>query len=1027
MIFIISFIAEILLRPQFSFKENGVKFDLKNFYQVSPEGYPDIPAFPYILKIDGKIYDVKYKIIKIDTTEVIKNKKIEIAKRPQILSLPFIWKETKMKNVEEYPKSIVEFKGISYKGDTSIIMFLIYPGKYYKDDIYVFKGVKIEIDYKREYKKNNKNDDIELAIISNGEMKDYFQPLKEWKTEKGIPTAIFNIDSIVNVSQGRDIQEKLRNFIKELYIHHNLKYVILGGDVNVIPARVAFAMCSEAGYRPDEDSLRADLYYADLDGDWDFDGDNIFGEVEDSVDLIPEIAVGRVPANSPLDVINFVNKVISYEKNPGENITDALFSGMILWQNPYTDGGIAKNIISDFLPEDINVNKMYESSGLGYHDTLWKILNKGNGFFNHNGHGWYTGMWTASGNYISIPDVDTLKNTTYTIGFSIGCWVGAFDYDAVSEHFVNAKNGGVCMIANSRYGWGSPGNPGFGYSDRFDEVFFRKVFLENIKTVGDALNETKIHFSPLSMTENVYRWHQYQLNLLGDPSMVIWKKIPDTFNIVYIDSNRVRILNKGLPVESAFVCFNGNNYKRFFTGPNGEFTIDDDSLLITITKYGFLPLQIERNYSPELLFDIILSDDNDSLINPGETLFVSLFARSKDTIENISVKISSDDVLFLNDSIFIPVLYPEIDTIIERCFNFYASDTLSDCDIIRFNLNDTIHRNFYVASPKIRINNVRYLGDTIIVSLFNEGHTYIQNVTRLSYSFPSCVNPEKTIGIIKSGGYYEDTIFFTQRFNSTINYSLHKNLVPLIDTVFNFNGYSEFFDECEEESNFVISEDHMWHLSNHISYSGSYSWYCGLEETRTYINNQNSYILSRKFYPLGSSVLSFYYWYKFPNYGSDGLYVILCENNMEDTLDFIGSGGALLPIQDGWIRWEKEINPSDTFSIKFSFVSDGSVVDEGIYIDNILIRNISGISEDFPDKNSFKILKNINKLNLLYNSDKKDILEFMIYDITGRKKEVIKSVYKGINDIVITFDKIGIYFVFLGNRFVDKVIVLEER
>ncbi|GAH98023.1 unnamed protein product, partial [marine sediment metagenome] len=55
-----------------------------------------------------------------------------------------------------------------------------------------------------------------------------------------------------------------------------------------------------------------DLYFSDLDGNWNFDGDEKFGEVEDSLDLYPDVFVGRLPTNHNYEVCDYVDKINSY-------------------------------------------------------------------------------------------------------------------------------------------------------------------------------------------------------------------------------------------------------------------------------------------------------------------------------------------------------------------------------------------------------------------------------------------------------------------------------------------------------------------------------------------------------------------------------------------------------------------------------------------------------------------------------------------------------------------------------------------
>jgi len=78
-------------------------------------------------------------------------------------------------------------------------------------------------------------------------------------------------------------------------------------------------------------------------------------------------------------------------------------------------------------------------------------------------------------------------------------------------------------------------------------------------------------------------------------------------------------------------------------------------------------------------------------------------------------------------------------------------------------------------------------------------------------------------------------------------------------------------------------------------------------------------------------------------YGSDGLYVLVGYDGDWDTLDYIGSGGALDSILNfgvDWVPVRYDLNmyeAGDTLQVKFIFVSDGADVAEGVYIDDIYV------------------------------------------------------------------------------------------
>lgn len=71
-----------------------------------------------------------------------------------------------------------------------------------------------------------------------------FEPLARWKTEKGQRAAVVRISDIVDGVYGdfrtgaADLQETLRNFLKFVERRYRTQWVLLGGDVDVIPARM---------------------------------------------------------------------------------------------------------------------------------------------------------------------------------------------------------------------------------------------------------------------------------------------------------------------------------------------------------------------------------------------------------------------------------------------------------------------------------------------------------------------------------------------------------------------------------------------------------------------------------------------------------------------------------------------------------------------------------------------------------------------------------------------------------------------
>ncbi|MFQ5870150.1 MAG: C25 family cysteine peptidase, partial [Candidatus Zixiibacteriota bacterium] len=116
----------------------------------------------------------------------------------------------------------------------------------------------------------------EYVIITNEALASAFEPLAEWKTQKGVPAKIIFVSEIESSYPGVDTQEKIRNFLMEAYMS-GLKWVLLGGDESVVPIRYCYP--NDTNTQKGLVKLQiTDLYYADFTGDWEVDGDGIWGE-----------------------------------------------------------------------------------------------------------------------------------------------------------------------------------------------------------------------------------------------------------------------------------------------------------------------------------------------------------------------------------------------------------------------------------------------------------------------------------------------------------------------------------------------------------------------------------------------------------------------------------------------------------------------------------------------------------------------------------------------------------------------------
>ena len=843
--------------------------------------------------------------------------------------------------------------------------------------------------------------EYEYVIITGSNYVDEFQPLADWKGQKGIPDTIVTRGWIEANYAGYDIREQIRNFIIDAYGSWGTRWILLGGDTNVIPSRTAFAMKCEANHHAKEDSIRADLYFADLDGDWDADGDHIYGEVADSVDLYADVIIGRASVSSQSEATAWVDKILLYEQAPQpDQALKMLFAAEELWVWPtYTDGGVHKDMIDDqsVPPRFDPIKKLYQSLGNESADSVRHYINQGQNLINHDGHCWTNVMSMGDGSF-NLTDMDNLTNADEpAILYSIGCWPAAFDFDCMAEHWTNNPDGGgVAFIGNSRYGWGSPGNPGYGYSDILDSRFFHEVLVGGQTCIGAALAAAKSHYVPKSRSANVYRIHQYQVNLLGDPEMPIWTDTPGTLTVTYPDSVpaglthvSVTVADGDGPVAGARICLQTDNglYWCEETGLDGQINPQltvpaADSIAITVTAQDYYPHRGSLDVLTSGPFvsrsDQAVDDaggNSNGEINPGETidLLIALRNSGAATASGVGAVLrSSHPQIVVSDSLG---SYGDLSPG-DTAWSSYQVAFSGECqDGQVFHLDLEIEDGssnswtgilglttvapvvvFDEAAVDDGGDGVPQPGETIDLEaiLANAGRGEAAGVlARLT------ALDEYAIVTVDSAAYgdipADSTSGPAAPFQLAVADSCpaHHDL-PLRLDISTTDGHTfaeglllavgerGFADDMESGAGGWThggTKDY-WHLSTQRSHSGSTSWYCGLADSLFYEKMTDDYLLSPPIVLGPNSTMTFWSWYDVPIYGSDGLYVVVGWEAQWDTLDFFGSGGALEELYMGndWLPEAHDLSGRDTVQVKFIFHSDfDSNVAEGFYLDDVTI------------------------------------------------------------------------------------------
>jgi hypothetical protein len=390
----------------------------------------------------------------------------------------------------------------------------------------------------------------DLLILTADALKDSFLPLQTAHDARGVSTIIKTLSDV-----GARSTDNIRDYIRTAYTTWGINYVLLGGDDDVVPAQNLYAEVNNGGTT---DSFPSDVFYACLDGPYNFDGDSKWGERHDGtngsdVDLVAEVYVGRACVGDVNEVDNFVNKTITYMTyNPNEPyLNKLLMAGEQLDDTTWGDDSMDNLIATAIPPNTYAIDKLYDRDHAWSATELIAEMDAGVHMINHLGH--------ANQDYVmklDSSDVDQLTNAKLFFVYTQGCYSGAFDIgDCIAEHFtVKTKHAAFAGVLNARYGWYIPGSSN-GLSQMYHRSFVSGLLKKNQGTIGKASHYSKEFYISM-INQNGMRWCYYQTNLFGDPTLVFYLSNATTSNLDGNGTLRWTDIAHGATVNGSFTIQN---------------------------------------------------------------------------------------------------------------------------------------------------------------------------------------------------------------------------------------------------------------------------------------------------------------------------------------------------------------------------------------------------------------------------------------------------------------------------------------
>lgn len=353
---------------------------------------------------------------------------------------------------------------------------------------------------------------IDFLIIGPEETREISRNFVDYKRKIGFSSAFVSVEEINSFFDGIDLQEKIRNSLKYFNQNFGLRYVLLLGDYNKFPSRIATIVFSGNDI---SNNVPTDFYYSELFSNWDKNRNGFYGERADSISLTPSLLVGRVPYHSLSELEGYFEKVMRYKELTAKTNKVLLHSSDF-----YRSGSsyLQVDTLQAAFPRYFNISKLYERGDVTPRDTvtIQRFVDSVNAdplYVFSSVHGDFGGMYIneVSRIYFGINDLRRFQTITPAIWGILSCDVGGFDRDAFGEHLIFKPNC-IGLLTQSRDGLPS--------MIKLYYVFFESLFLRDDINIGEADSIMRKTFENEGYNYLSYYYTLLNTNLFGDPTLI---------------------------------------------------------------------------------------------------------------------------------------------------------------------------------------------------------------------------------------------------------------------------------------------------------------------------------------------------------------------------------------------------------------------------------------------------------------------------------------------------------------------------
>ena len=270
---------------------------------------------------------------------------------------------------------------------------------------------------------------VDTIVITTAGLMSAVQPLINLRESQGLHVTPVDIAQVYDAFNfGEKDPQAIRDFLAATQSAH---YVLLVGDASYDP-RNFLGLSSNPDLVPTK-LINTEFFQAASDG-W-------FADFANNDQ--PQMAIGRLPAETPADVSSLVAKIIRYDSLPQGNAFLLASDD----EQGFTDASAS---LLGLLPPGTVPTMISRASDNSNRQQLLDAINSSPDLVNYIGHG-NADIW--GGSWLSAADAATLTNRGHPAFFvMMTCLNGYFvdpQFDSMAESLLRAEGGAVAVWASS--------------------------------------------------------------------------------------------------------------------------------------------------------------------------------------------------------------------------------------------------------------------------------------------------------------------------------------------------------------------------------------------------------------------------------------------------------------------------------------------------------------------------------------------------------------------------------------------------